>query len=89
MGVWEFEPGQNLEGFELLPLIVLSVMLCDVPTLVFLFSAYNYLESFDLYTIKCLLVINNIANKQFQDMYMLLLNRHGIVKIAHRYNTKT
>ena len=43
MGVGEFEPGQNPEGFELLPLIVLSVILCDVSH--FIFS----LKSFDLY----------------------------------------
>ena len=87
--MWEFEPGQNLEGFELLPLIVSSVMLCDVPTLVFLFLVHNYLKSFDLYIIKCLLVTNNIADKHFQDMCMLLFNHHGIVKIAHRCNTRT
>ena len=75
MGVWEFEPGQNPEGFELLPLIVLSVMLSDVPTLVFLFLAHNYLKSFDLYTIKCLLVINNITGKRIQNMCILLFNR--------------
>ena len=72
MGVWEFEPGQNLEGFELLPLIVSSVMLRDVPTLVSLFLVHNYLKSFDLYTIKCLFVTNIIADKQFQDMCVIV-----------------
>ena len=92
MEVWKFEPGQNLEGFELPPLIVLSVMsvmLCDVPTLVFLFLAHNYLKSFDLHTIKCLLLINSITVKRIQNMCMLLFNHQGIVKIAHRHNTRT
>ena len=89
MGVWEFEPGQNLEGFGLPPLIVLSAMLCDVPTLVFLLLAHNYLKSFVLHTIKCLSVINNITDKRIQNMCMLLFNHHGIVKIAHRHNTRT